>query len=128
MNILLWVLQALPALYIGLTGIMHFVVRPGLPAPMAWMYELPASLHVLSGTAEILRALGLILPSLTRIVPHLTPLAAMGLVIVMTGALVWHLGRGEAATIVMNVTLALLAAFVAFGRWRLKPLAARRPA
>jgi len=128
MNILLWSLQALLALYFGSTGVMHFIVPPGLPAPMAWMYELPVGLHALSGAAEILAALGLILPSLTRIVPRLTPLAALGLVLVMAGAIVWHLGRGELASIVMNMTLAILAAFVAYGRWRLKPIPPRRPA
>jgi uncharacterized membrane protein len=128
MNILLWSLQALLALYFGSTGVMHFIVPPGLPAPMAWMYELPGGLHALSGAAEILAALGLILPSLTRIAPRLTPLAALGLVLVMAGAIVWHLGRGESASIVMNMTLAILAAFVAYGRWRLKPIPPRRPA
>ncbi len=78
MNVLLWVLQFLLAVYFGFTGVMPFVVSPGLPAPMAWMYELPGSLHLLSGTAEILAALGLILPGLTHIAPRLTPLAALG--------------------------------------------------
>lgn len=128
MNFLLWFLQVLLALYFGFTGVMHFVVPPGLPAPMAWMYELPGSLHVLSGTAEILAALGLILPSLTRIASRLTPLAALGLVLVMAGAIVWHMGRGELASILMNVTLAVLAAFVAYGRWRLRPVVSRRQA
>ena len=113
MNVLLWALQILLAVYFGLTGILHFVVPPGLPAPMAWMYALSGGLHALSGTAEILAALGLILPSLTRIAPRLTPLAASGLVLVMAGAVVWHLGRGESASMVMNMALAILAAFVA---------------
>ena len=128
MSVLLWVLQILLAVYFGLTGVLHFVVPPGLPGPMAWMYELPGGLHALSGTAEVLAALGLILPSLTRIAPRLTPLAASGLVLVMAGAMVWHLGRGESASIVMNMTLAILAAFVAYGRWRLKPIPARSTA
>jgi dolichyl-phosphate-mannose--protein O-mannosyl transferase len=128
MNVLLWVVQILLAVYFGLTGVFHFVVPPGLPAPMAWMYALSGGLHTLSGTAEILAALGLVLPSLTRISPRLTSLAASGLVLVMAGAIVWHLGRGESASIVMNVTLAILAAFVAYARWRLNPIPARSPA
>jgi hypothetical protein len=59
---------------------------------------------------------------------RLTPLAASGLVLVMAGVMVWHLGRGELASIVMNMTLAVLAAFVAYGRWRLKPIPARSAA
>jgi putative oxidoreductase len=108
--------------------VMHLIVPPGLPAPMAWMYDLPGSLHLLSGTPEILPALALVLTGLTRIAPRLTPLAAVGLVVVIAGALTWHLGRGEAASIVMNLTLAILAAFVAYGRLRLRPLPSLCPA
>jgi len=68
------------------------------------------------------------LPALTRIQPRLTPLAALGLVLVMAGAVVWHLGRGETASILMNVVLAVLAGFVAYGRWRLRPISPRQAA
>jgi len=122
MNILLWVLQVLLGIYFFVTGIVHFIVPPGLPAPMAWMYELPPILHYFSGMAEILAGLGLILPGLTRIQTRLTPLAALGLVLVMIGAAIWHVMRGEFASIVMNIILMGLAAFVAYGRWKLSPL------
>lgn len=123
MNILLWVLQVLLGIYFFATGIIHFIVPPGLPAPMAWMYELPRGLHYFSGAAEILAGLGLILPGLTRIQTRLTPLAALGLVLVMMGAAVWHATRsGEFANIAMNIILMGLAGFVAYGRWKLSPL------
>lgn len=122
MNILLWVLQVLLGIYFFVTGIVHFIVPPGLPAPMAWMYELSPGLHYLSGMAEILAGLGLILPGITRIQTRLTPLAALGLVFVMVGAAIWHVMRGEFENIVMNIILMGLAAFVAYGRWKLSPL------
>ncbi len=125
MNILLWILQTLLAFYFSFTGLVHFLVPPGLPAPMAWMYELSPGLHYFIGTAEILAGLGLILPGLTRIQTRLTPLAALGLVLVMLGAAVWHLSRSEFPNIVMNLILAGLAGFVAYGRWRLNPLKSR---
>jgi uncharacterized membrane protein YphA (DoxX/SURF4 family) len=125
MNILLWILQILLGLYFFFTGIVHFIVPPGLPAPMAWMYELSPGLHYFSGAAEILAGLGLVLPGLTRIQTRLTPLAALGLVLVMLGAAVWHFSRNEFPNIVMNLILAGLAGFVAYGRWRLSPLKAR---
>lgn len=128
MNVLLWALQILLGLYFVAVGVMHFIVPPGLPAPMSWMYELSTGLHFFSGTAEILGGLGLILPGLTRIQPRLTPLAAAGLVLVMIGASVYHIQRGEFSNIGFNAVLALLAGFVAFGRWRLKPLAGRAAA
>jgi uncharacterized membrane protein YphA (DoxX/SURF4 family) len=127
-NILLWVLQVLLGFYFFATGLIHFIVPPGLPAPMAWMYELSPGLHYFSGTAEILAGLGLILPGLTRLQTRLTPLAALGLVLVMIGAAVWHaLRSGEFANIVMNVILMGLAGFVAYGRWKLSPLKDKRP-
>lgn len=122
MNIALWFLQFLLGIYFIFTGILHFVLPPGLPPPMAWMYELPTFLHYFSGTAEILGGLGLILPGLTRIQTRLTPLAALGFVLVMLGALMWHLTRNEFQPIVMNVILASIAGFVAYGRWKLSPL------
>jgi uncharacterized membrane protein YphA (DoxX/SURF4 family) len=122
MNILLWVLQVLLGIYFFVTGIVHFIVPPGLPAPMAWMYELSPGLHYFSGMAEILAGLGLILPGITRIQTRLTPLAALGLVFVMVGAAIWHVMRSEFENIVMNIILMGLAAFVAYGRWKLSPL------
>lgn len=122
MNIFLWVLQILLGVYFFFTGIVHFIVPPGLPPPMAWMYELPPVLHFVSGTAEILAGLGLVLPGLTRIQTRLTPLAALVLVLVMLGAMFFHVARGEVQNIVMNLILAGASGFVAYGRWRLRPL------
>ncbi|NTW44110.1 MAG: DoxX family protein [Anaerolineaceae bacterium] len=122
MNILLWVLQIFLGVYFLFTGIVHFVIPPGLPAPMAWMYELSPGLHVFSGIAEILAGLGLILPGLTKIQTRLTPLAALGLVLLMIGAAVWHLSRNEPANIGMNLVLAVLSGFVAYARWKIRPL------
>lgn len=66
MNIVLWVLQVLLGVYFLIVGVIHFIVPPGLPAPMSWMYDLSPGLHWFSGTAEILAGLGLILPGLFR--------------------------------------------------------------
>lgn len=126
MNILLWVLQIVLGIYFALTGVMHFILPPGLPAPMSWMYELSDTLHMISGTAEILGGLGLILPALTKIQTRLVPLAGAGLTLVMLGAVVYHIPRGEYQNIAMNLLLAALLAFTAYGRWKLKPHAERR--
>src|SRR5207245_781918 len=71
--------------------------------------------------AELLGALGLVLPGLLRIRPGLTPLAAAGLVIIMLGATVVTLASGAIAPALMPLVVGLLAAFVAYGRWRLGP-------
>ena len=125
MNILLWVLQVALAIYFFFTGLIHFSPPPGPPPPMAWMYDLSAPLHYISGAAEILAAIALVLPSVTRIQPRLTPLAATGLVVVMLLAAVFHLLRGEFPNIIMNLLLAAVSGFVAYGRTRLKPIPPR---
>ena len=57
----------------------HFIVHPNLPEALGWMYELPDSLHYMSGTLEILGGIGLILPAATKIKTRLTPLAGRDL-------------------------------------------------
>jgi putative oxidoreductase len=76
------------------------------------------------GLAELAGALGL-LPSLTRIRPNLTPLAALGLIAVMVLAIPFHLSRGEAMMLPMNPILAVLAGIIAWGCTRKAPLQAR---
>jgi putative oxidoreductase len=127
-NRLLWLLQILFGLYFIAIGVMHFVVPDGLPDQMGWMYELSDTLHVVAGTAEILGGLGLILPGLTRIRPELTVAAALGLVLVMIAAAVWHAGRGEGTNIGVNLINAAFLAFIAYQRWRRHPLPSRTPA
>src|SRR5713101_2009155 len=73
------------------------------------------------GVAEVLGAIGLILPGLLRIRPALTPLAAAGLVIIMIGATALTLVAGDVAPGLISLVVGLLAAFVAYGRWRLAP-------
>ena len=122
MNILLWVLQIFLGIYFIFTGVIHFIVPDGLPALMAWMYELDPALHWFSGIVEIIAGIGLILPGLLKIQPRLTVYAALLLVATMLGATFWHLTRGETSNIGMNILLGVLAAFVAYGRWKLSPL------
>jgi uncharacterized membrane protein len=122
MNKLLWVLQVLFGLYFVAVGVSHFIVPEGLPAMMEWMYDLDDTLHLVSGTAEILGGLGLILPAVTRIQPRLVPLAAIGLAIVMAGAVVFHINREEYQQIGFNVFLVLIMLFVAWGRGKAHPI------
>jgi uncharacterized membrane protein len=125
MNIVLWILQILMGLYFIAIGVMHFIIPPGLPEPMSWMYELSTTLHWISGTLEILGGIGLILPSIFRIQTRLTWMAAYGLALVMVGAVIYHLTRGEMANIATNVVLIIILVFIGYGRQRLRPLANR---
>ena len=122
MHVTLWILQVVLAVVFAIAGVTHFLPPEGLPESMRGMAEMPAGVPYLIGTVEILAVLGLILPGLTGIQTRLTPLASAGLILVMVGAMVWHGQREEFANIVLNVILAGIAAFVAYGRWRLRPL------
>jgi uncharacterized membrane protein len=121
----LWVAQWVFGLYFIAFGVLHLVVPEGFPDLMGWMYELDDTRHVVVGVAEILGGLGLILPGLTGIRPELTVFAALGLVVVMVGAMIWHARRGEPISITTNVFNAAVMGYVAYGRWKLAPLAAR---
>ena len=118
MNVALWIVQGLlAALFLFAGGAKLVMSLDQMAGPVA----LPEWFLRFIGVAEVLGALGLILPGLLRIRPGLTPLAAAGLVIIMIGATVIGLVGGMVAVALMNVVVVLLAAFVAYGRWRLAP-------
>src|SRR2546427_8814278 len=118
MNVALWIVQGLlAALFLFAGGAKLFLPLDQMAGPVA----LPGWFLRFLGVAEVLGALGLVLPGLLRIRPGLTPLAAAGLVIIMIGATVVTLVGGMVAVALMNVVVGLLAAFVAYGRWRLSP-------
>jgi hypothetical protein len=120
MNRALWIVQGLLALIFGFAGGMKLVLPlESLTAQM----PLPGLFVRFIGVAEVLGAIGLILPGLLRIRPSLTPLAAAGLVIIMIGATVLTLAAGDVVPALISLVVGLLAAFVAYGRWRLAPLA-----
>jgi putative oxidoreductase len=125
-NIALWVLQVLMAALFFWHG--QFSVFP--PADMVAMINanIGEGLRVFIGVAEILAAIGLILPGLTRILPWLTALAAAGLMIVMSSATVFHVYRGETASGISAAVIFLLVSVIAYTRWKVAPIAARRRA
>jgi uncharacterized membrane protein YphA (DoxX/SURF4 family) len=124
MNITLWILQVLLAVYFLWHGWL-FV------APPAEMVELmnafiDPGFRVFIGVAELLAAAGLILPGLTRVLPWLTPMAAAGLMIVTASATVFHLSRGETGSAISAAVFFVLVTVVAYLRWKVKPIAARQ--
>ena len=114
----LWILQVLLAALFIFGGGFKLVASP---EQMAGPVAMPILFLRFIGLMELLGGLGLILPSLLRIKPVLTPLAALGLVIIMIGAVVVTLPAGF-ATALMPLVTGLLLAFVAYGRWRLAPI------
>ncbi len=120
MNIALWIaaiLLAVAYLAAGLTKLTKSKTALEANANMGWTQDFSQPAIRGIGTAEVLGAIGLIVPQATGIAPILTPLAAVGLVILQIGAIVVHLRRHEAKVLPVNIVLLLLALFVAIGRF-----------
>ena len=117
LRIRLWTAQIiLAALFIMAGG--SKIVTPG-DQLMAMMKDAPIPLGLARfiGVAEAAGGIGMILPALTRIMPILTPVAAVGLVVVMVLACGFNLMHGQLGAAVATVVLGLLAAYVAYGRF-----------
>lgn len=126
MNLTLWILQVLLALVFLAHGLMFLAPPPDIAVQMDAM--LPRWFQLFLGVAEVLAAVGLTLPGLTRVMPGLVPLAALGVVTIMVPATILHAVRAEYSSTVITFVLLLMAAFVAHGRWRRLPILPRRGA
>lgn len=117
LNIALWVAAVLLAAAYGLFGAMK-LTQPidQLATMMTWVPGSPVWFVRTLGLVEILGAIGLILPALTRILPKLTVAAALSILIHQLLAIGLHLSRGEANVIGLNIVLIALAAFIFWGR------------
>jgi putative oxidoreductase len=123
LNIALWIVQVLLALAFLGAGL------PKLLTPIETLAQqgmtLPPWLPRFIGVSEVAGALGLILPAATRIKPVLTPVAAVGLAVVMVLATGYHVLKGEWNHLVAPIILLALSLFVAWGRLSKAPISAR---
>jgi putative oxidoreductase len=121
MNIGLWIVQV----FLAVVFLAHGWLMVAPPPELVEMInaQLGVGLRLFIGVAEVLAAFGLILPSITRILPFLTAWAAAGLMIVMTCATVLHLVRGE--SVITTIVLFVLATLVAYARSKVVPIAPR---
>jgi len=126
MNVLLWVVQVLLAIAFFAHG--YILVVPPAAIVEQMNASLPRWFQLFLGVAEILAAVGLTLPGLTRIQPWLVSAAAAGIMIVMICATVFHVTRGEMSSALVTLVLLAMATFVAFMRWRVAPIRPRRAA
>jgi hypothetical protein len=119
MNIALWITAGLLAAA-GLAGGAMKLLQPKeklAAAGFGWVEDFSGGTVKTIGALEILAAAGLILPAALDIAPILVPLAATGLVLLMTGAIITHLRRHESLFALAPLVLLVLSAIVAWGRF-----------
>jgi uncharacterized membrane protein YphA (DoxX/SURF4 family) len=126
MNVVLWILQVLLAVAFFAHGLMMLVPPPEIAVQMNAM--LPRWFSLFIGISEVLAAIGLTLPGLTRIQPWLVTWAAVGIMIVMVAATVLHIARNEIPQALTTLVLLAMATFVAYARARMLPIRARSAA
>ncbi len=124
MSILLWVLQILLALAFLAHGWMFLFPPASVVEQMNAL--LPRWFQLFLGVAEVLAAIGLTLPGVSRIQPWLVPCAAAGTMIVLMSATILHLMRGEISSAAITAVLLVIATVVAYMRWRVLPIPPRR--
>ena len=125
MNMLLWVLQTLLAVAFFAHGVLF--LDPPVEMVEQMNASIPPALRIFIGVAEVLAAIGITLPGITRINPLLVSGAAAGLMMVMVSATILHTVRGEVSSAATTAVLLALATFVAYMRWKVKPIAPRTP-
>lgn len=122
MNAILWVLQILLAAAFFAHG-MLFLTPPANMVEQLSIF--PRAFQIFLGTAEVLAAIGLTLPGITRILPWLVPAAAAGLMIVMVCATILHITRNEVGSAATTAILFALVTCVAYMRWKVRPILPR---
>ena len=126
MNIALWVVQVLLAVAFLAHGWLFLSPPPEVVEQMN--ASLPRWFQLFLGIAEVLAAVGLTLPGLTRVLPWLVTWAAVGVMIVTGSATAFHLMRGEISSAAITLLLFAMATLVAYMRHRVLPIGVRRAA
>ena len=122
----LWVAQGLVFLVFSFAGLTKLLTPiPQLAAMMPWAGEYSPTVVHLIALIDLAGGVGILLPALTRIMPGLTVPAALGCVALQIVAMAFHLSRGEASVVPLNIVLLALAAFVLWGRATKAPILPR---
>ena len=121
LNISLWIAQTLLAAFFLMAGVVKFTTSIEAQREMEWAKHVSEELIYFVGAVEILGALGLLLPAILKIKPILTPLAALGLAVVMVLAIALNVSIGETNAVGLLVIVAI-ALFIAWGRFKRLPI------
>lgn len=125
MNLALWIVAGLLAAAYLAAGIGKLIIPKdriaAFGASARWVDDFSASTVKVIGALEVLAAIGLVLPAVLDVAPILVPLAALGLVLLMTGAAITRIRRGEFKLMAVDLIYLALAAFAAWGRFGPEP-------
>ena len=125
-RVTLWIAQFLVAGMFIMSGVMKLATPiPELAKMMPWAGEYAAWFVRSIGLVDLAGGIGILLPALTRIQPRLTVLAALGCAVLQVFAIVFHLSRGEAMVVPMNLFLLAASVFVFWGRSKKAPILPR---
>ena len=117
LHMTVWAAQVVILLGFGVGATMKILLPiPTLAGIWSWAGDLPPLAVRTLGVIDLLGGLGVVLPTVTGIVPRLTILAALGCVALQLCAMTFHILRGEIEDVPVNVVLLALAAFIALGR------------
>ncbi|MBB5868123.1 putative membrane protein YphA (DoxX/SURF4 family) [Allocatelliglobosispora scoriae] len=121
MNLFLWIVAGLLAVaYLFGGGLKVILSKEKIAAfgPSArWVEDFSAGSVKAIGALEVLGSVGLILPAALGVLPVLTPMAALGLAMIMVGATITRIRRGEFTLMAVDLVYLALTAFVAWGRF-----------
>ncbi|MGC5774863.1 DoxX family protein [Paenibacillus pabuli] len=117
MNIALWIVQGILGAGFIFSGWMKAFQYEKAKESWPWASEVSKGLVFFIGIVELVGVIGLVVPQATNIAPGLTPLAAVGLAIVVLLGAIFHVARKEYKQIGVNIVFLALAVFVAVGRF-----------
>ncbi|MEV6971644.1 DoxX family protein [Hamadaea sp. NPDC051192] len=119
MNVVLWIVASLLALAFLGAGLMKLTQPKAQLATkgLAWTEDYSVGAVKAIGALELLAGIGLILPALLDVAPIFVPLAALGLAVIMVGAIVVHARRKETNALPINLVFLVLAVVVVWGRF-----------
>jgi len=118
MNTTIWIIQGVLALMFLMAGVMKSTQpKDKLVKSLPWVNDFSMSTVRFIGISELLGAIGLIVPQVTGILPILTPIAGVGLAIIMILASLHHIPKGEYKEVAFNAILLILSGIVAYYRF-----------
>jgi uncharacterized membrane protein YphA (DoxX/SURF4 family) len=123
----LWAAQAVVAFVFISAGFVKLTTPiPQLAAMMPWAGQYSEIFVRFVAVIDLAGGIGILLPALTRILPRLTVVAALGCAVLQVLALAFHLSRGEAEVTPLNIVLLALSLFVLWGRNSKAPITPRQ--